>query len=131
MQASNSGRRNYRRHFDFKAFFSAVDAEREARKMTWKAVADESEVSPSSLTRLSQGKTMDVDGLASVAAWAGVDLDDFFVAEKQDPRSSDSMNKVTALVRADQSLSERDANYLESLIRASYQHMRDRQTNGD
>jgi transcriptional regulator with XRE-family HTH domain len=43
-------------HFDVEAFFAALDAHRQAKKLTWKQVAPETGVSASTLTRIAQGK---------------------------------------------------------------------------
>ena len=43
--------------FEADAFYAALDGERQARRKTWKKVADESGVSASTLTRIGQGET--------------------------------------------------------------------------
>ena len=57
-----------RARFDGDAFYAALDGERLARQCTWKRVAEESGISASTLTRDSQGKRPDVDGLAALSA---------------------------------------------------------------
>ena len=64
-----------RARFDGDAFYAASDGERQARQCTWKRVAEESAVSASTLTRISQGKRPDVDSLAALSAWSGLDVD--------------------------------------------------------
>ena len=63
--------------FDSGAFFAALDAERQARQCTWKQVAEECGISASTLSRMSQGRHPDVNGLAALAAWSGLDMDRF------------------------------------------------------
>lgn len=63
--------------FDLNAFFAALDAERQARRFTWKKVAEEAEMSASTLTRISQGKRPDVDTLAALCTWSGLSADNF------------------------------------------------------
>ena len=63
--------------FDAGAFYEALDGARMARTMTWKQVAGETGVSASTLTRMAQGKRPDVDGLAALVAWSGLDADDY------------------------------------------------------
>jgi transcriptional regulator with XRE-family HTH domain len=55
--------------FDNEGFFAALDAHRLAKRLTWKQVAEQSEVSASTLTRMAQGKRPDVDGLAALLKW--------------------------------------------------------------
>ena len=60
--------------FDGNAFYAALDGERQARQCTWRRVAQESGVSASTLTRIAQGKHPDVDSLAALSAWSGLDV---------------------------------------------------------
>ena len=45
-----------------------MDSERRSRRFTWKDVAAESDVSASTLTRLSQGRQPDVNSLAALTS---------------------------------------------------------------
>ena len=63
--------------FDGGAFFAALDADRKARHCTRKQVADECGISASTLSRMSQGKHPDVNGLAAMAVWSKQDVDRF------------------------------------------------------
>ena len=66
-----------KRTFDTAGFFAALDAQRRTKSMTWRDVAAKAGVSASTLTRISQGKRPDVDGLASLLAWSGLTAEDF------------------------------------------------------
>ena len=79
-----------RARFDGDAFFAALDGERQARRCTWKRVAQESGISASTLTRISQGKRPDVDSLAALSAWSGLEVDRFIKGgpSKAEPRAS-------------------------------------------
>ena len=63
--------------FDADAFYAALDAERRSRRYTWKQVAEEAQVSASTLTRMAQGRRPDVDSLAALVTWAGLSADNF------------------------------------------------------
>lgn len=63
--------------FDGGAFFAALDAERKARHCTRKQVAEECGISASTLSRMSQGRHPDVNGLAAMAVWSELDVDRF------------------------------------------------------
>src|SRR6516225_8882109 len=71
--------------FDADAFHAALDGARRAKAMNWKEVAAASGVSASTLTRMAQGKRPDVDGLAALVAWSGLNADDF-VRSDDEPR---------------------------------------------
>ena len=60
---------------DGDAFSAALDGENQGRPSTWGRSADESGVSASTLTRITQGKRPAVDSLAALSAWSGLDAD--------------------------------------------------------
>ena len=60
-------------NFDAEGFFSALDATRQERSLTWKQVSNQAKVSASTLTRMGQGRRPDVDSLAALANWSALD----------------------------------------------------------
>ena len=110
-------------HFDGDAFFAALDSHRQARRLTWKKVAEQSKVSASTLTRLAQGRRPDVDSLASLCAWAGISADDFFRG-KRSQKHTEPLTQITAYLRADPQLTKEGAVALETLIKTAYERLR-------
>lgn len=109
--------------FDASAFYEALDAERQGRQVRWKQVAAESGVSPSTLTRMAQGKRPDVDSLAALAAWSGLRTDDFVRSEEVRPEP-EPLAKITTYLRGDRHLSPEAATALDQLIKATYDRLR-------
>lgn len=110
--------------FDIEGFYAALDSQRQARKRTWKQVAKEAGVAASTLTRMGQGKRPDVDGLAALASWSGIDVRDFFRPSTKDAPEAEPLAKITALLRADRNLSGESAIALETMLKSAYEHMR-------
>lgn len=111
--------------FDAKAFYSALDSERIARDKTWKQVAAAANVSASTLTRMGQGKRPDVDSLAKLANWSGLDVDQFIQGKRnREKPSSETINEISALLRADRNLNNAGAETLEAIIRSAYAHLK-------
>jgi transcriptional regulator with XRE-family HTH domain len=108
--------------FDGEAFFSALDAARSARGLTWKKVAEQAEVPASTLTRMSQGRKPDVDSLSALCVWSGIKADNFFTSGKR--QKAETLAEVTALFRADPTLSKEGAIALEAIIKAAYEQIR-------
>lgn len=107
------------------AFFSALDAQRQARRLTWKKVAEQSGVSASTLTRISQGRRPDVDSMAALCDWSGLAADDFVRREHQgEKRSPEPLTQITTYLRADPNLSEEGAAALETLLKTAYERLR-------
>ena len=108
--------------FDGGAFFAALDAERQARQCTWKQVAEECGISASTLTRMSQGKRPDLDGLAALVTWSGLDVDHFFrsVAAKEEP---EPLAVISSCLHSDPRLNEEAAVALDQMVKAAYRSM--------
>jgi transcriptional regulator with XRE-family HTH domain len=109
--------------FDASAFYEALDAERQARKLNWKQIAAESGVSASTLTRMAQGKRPDVDSLAALAAWSGLRTDEFVRSGEARPEP-EPLAKITTYLRSDKNLSPEAARALDELIKATYNRLR-------
>ena len=109
--------------FDGGAFFAALDAERQARQCTWKQVAKESGISASTLSRMSQGRHPDVNGLATLAAWSGLDMDRFVrsAAAKEEP---EPLAVISSCLHSDSRLNEEAAVALDQMVKAAYRSMR-------
>lgn len=109
--------------FDNEAFFAALDAERQSRRLTWKKVAEQAKVPASTLTRMSQGRRPDVDSLAALCTWAGLSAEKFSRGASKAAAPS-PLTQVTTLLRADPNLSPEGVAALEAIIKAAYQQFR-------
>jgi transcriptional regulator with XRE-family HTH domain len=113
--------------FDAEAFQSALDAVRSAKGLNWKDVAAQSGVSASTLTRMAQGKRPDVDGLAALVAWSGLDADDYVrtLGDNEKPEA-EPLAKIATYLRSDKNLSPESAKAIEQMVRAAYDSMREK-----
>ena len=108
--------------FDMDGFYAALDGQRVAKGLTWKAVSEQSGVSPSTLTRISQGRHPDVDGLALLLAWSGLDAAQFFPGGN----SPEPLALMMAHLRADRNLTPEDAEALAAIVKTAYEQFRGR-----
>ncbi len=110
------------------ALYSALDAARRERQLSWRALAAEIGVSPSLLSRLGNGLKPDTDGFATIIAWLRLPAEDFFDYEGQrdanDNREPDLMAQLAPLLRARKDLSETDVKYLQQVIGATIERAR-------
>jgi transcriptional regulator with XRE-family HTH domain len=111
-------------YFDTEAFYAAIDAQRQARKLTWKQVAAQSGVSASTLTRMAQGRRPDVDGLAALVAWSGLDTNTFINDQEKDRGEPETLTMISTYLRSDPHLSPESARALDEVIKATYQQLR-------
>jgi transcriptional regulator with XRE-family HTH domain len=105
--------------FDFEGFYRALDATRESRNLNWKQVGAEAAVGASTLARMSQNRRPDANGLASLAAWSGLNPGDFvlYAARASAP---EALAQISQALRNDPNLMRQDAEALEDIVRAAY-----------
>ena len=109
--------------FDVEAFHAALDGVRRAKEMNWKEVASATGVSASTLTRMAQGKRPDVDGLAALAAWSGLDADQFVRSEGDRPEP-EPLAMISTYLRMDRNLTPEAAQAIDELVKATYERLR-------
>ena len=110
--------------FDAEAFYEALDATREARRLTWKEVAGLAGISASTLTRMAQGRRPDVDSLSALASWSGLVVDDFVRSDVRRPQV-EPLAAISTLLKGDRNLSVESAEALDKILRAAYKQLRD------
>jgi transcriptional regulator with XRE-family HTH domain len=116
-----------RGHVDVERLHAALDAEREARSLSWRQLAKEIEVSPSLLSRLGNGLRPDVDAFATLVQWLGVPAEQFMVDERPEEADGPEPELVTQigpLLRARKDLTSDDVIYLEEIIKATVRRVR-------
>jgi hypothetical protein len=70
---------------------------------------------------MGQGSRADIDTIAALASWGGLDVEDFF--PHPDPQSKDRLAVVAAYLKRDPALSDEDAVALEQVLRAAYSQL--------
>jgi transcriptional regulator with XRE-family HTH domain len=109
--------------------YSALDAARQERRLSWRALAGEIGVSPSLLSRLGNGLRPDTDGFATIVQWLKLPAEDFFDQGAVDTASTregepDLMAQIVPLLRARKELDETDIKYLQQVIGATIERAR-------
>lgn len=106
------------------AFYAALDAQRQAKKITWKKVAEQAKVSASTLTRIAQGKRPDVDTMAALCLWSGLNPNDFIGREVGTAVKTEPLAEIMAHLRADPNLSPEGTKAIETMIKTAYEQFR-------
>lgn len=108
--------------------YAALDEQRRARDMSWRALARELEVSPSTMTRLSNGLRPDADTFAAMVAWLNMPADSYITRddEPQTSQEPDVLVQVQALLRSRKDLDEDQREMLAEVLRAAYRHAQPR-----
>ncbi|PXY31881.1 helix-turn-helix domain-containing protein [Prauserella muralis] len=118
---------------DARRLYDALDAQRRARGMSWRQLADESGVSPSLLSRMGNGHRPDLDGFIALVQWLGAPAEDFMVWPSEGPREREGPaleTQLAMLLRAREELSEADKQYLLDILGATMRRIKaDRREN--
>ena len=111
-----------RPHLDVQALRDALDQQRRTRQMSWRQVASEAGISPSTLSRMTQGKRPDVDSFAALVDWLGVPADTFLRGASGTGDTIASGRETLAVLsthlRADKNLSAQTVDALQDLLGA-------------
>ena len=110
-----------RTRFDFPSFYAALSATVKARNTTWKAVSEQTGVSQTTLSRMSNGRQPDAASLTALSAWSGLDPVDFMSTLR---REREPIAMVSKLLREDPNLDRAGADALETIITAAYDRFR-------
>jgi transcriptional regulator with XRE-family HTH domain len=118
---------NEERVVDVEGLHEALDVKRRAEGLSWREVATAVGVSASTLTRMAQGASPDIEGFGKMVRWLGVSADDFIARAKG--RGSKKQEELLVVVsrhlRASRELDPKSAKALEGIIEAAYKHMKE------
>lgn len=109
--------------FHAEVFYDALATTVKTRQQTWKQVSKETGVSPSTLTRMAQGRRPDAGSLAALSAWAGLNPADFVNLHKK-PKTAEPLVAISTLLRADSNLKPQAAKALQAIIETAYETLR-------
>lgn len=109
-----------RAQINVSGLYAALDAVREHRQLSWRQLAREIEVSPSTFSRLANRQKPDVDAFLAMVRWLKVPAERFMTDDDEAPRGEpELMAELAPLLRARQDLNSEDKKYLEELIGAA------------
>ena len=109
--------------FEIERFHSALDEYRKSQDISWRQLARDAGVSPSTLTRIGQGRRPDVDSLVRLCEHTSLDPRNFTTADARQ-RVSTNLPEIMSLLRSDPHLTGDDAEMLSSIVRAAYDRMK-------
>lgn len=103
---------------DVASLYAALDAARTSKQLSWRQLAGELDISPSTLSRLANGHTPDTAAFTSMVTWLNIDAGTFIKAAG-DPKPLEEPDLVAVLaplLRARSDLNLADIEHLEQLI---------------
>jgi transcriptional regulator with XRE-family HTH domain len=115
--------------FDQLRFYEAVERKRRALDVSWRQLAGQLSLSPSTFSRLSQGRRPDVDTFVKLLAWLDRPASDFVDGQDTDRTTvaaapPDTVGSIAVSLRDDPALSPETAGALEDIVRVAYHRLR-------
>lgn len=104
---------------DVAALYVTLDSERRQRGLSWRQVAHEAGVGPSTLSRMAQGNRPDVDSFVALVQWLGVAAEQFMRGGAGGHQATTPAQAVASLLRADKDLDPDSAAAIDDILQAA------------
>ncbi len=106
---------------DVDALYVTLDSERRKRGLSWRQMAKEAGVGPSTLSRMAQGNRPDVDSFAALVHWLRLPAEEFMRHSEPDPerQATAPAQAVASLLRADKNLDPDSAAAIDDILQAA------------
>ncbi len=103
---------------DVGRLYSALDSKRKSSGISWRQLAKEAGVSPSTITRMKDNKRPDVDGFAALVQWLGMPADAFLPSSPKKVQA-DPAAEIMTYLRAKRELEPASVDAIQDLIQAA------------
>jgi transcriptional regulator with XRE-family HTH domain len=108
---------------DIEALYAAVRRKRQTASTSWRDIASDLSMSPSTFTRLAQGRRPDVDTFVTLVAWLGVPAEAFMRPHPANDRQSDPVALVSSYLRSSPGIRAEDADTITDIVEAVYHRL--------
>jgi transcriptional regulator with XRE-family HTH domain len=108
-----------RTRIDVPKLYASLDAARRARDLSWRQLAAEVGISPSTMTRLANDYRPDVDAFVALVRWLGLPAEEFMAGDEEPRQEPELLVQLAPLLRSRSDLREEDVLYLEEVIGAA------------
>jgi len=106
---------------DVDAMIAALDSERRAKNLSWRQIAKSAGVSPSTLTRMQQGKSPDVNTFTALSRWLNIPAEKFYMDKLRPIQGTqDPMAVVSTLLRGHKKMNPKALAALQELVNAAF-----------
>jgi transcriptional regulator with XRE-family HTH domain len=108
---------------DVAALYVTLDSERRQRQLSWRQLAQQARVGPSTLSRMAQGHRPDVDSFVALVQWLGVPAEQFMRGSEEggagERKATVAAQAVASLLRADRNLDPDSAAAIDDIFQAA------------
>lgn len=107
-------------NIDIQAFYAALNQKRQNEEFSWRGLAQQLGITPSTFTRMAQGRRPDSDTFAVLLAWLGLPIEGFLKGPDVASADPDPVAMISSYLRSARNVRPEDAKALEDIIRAAY-----------
>lgn len=116
---------------DVPIFYAVINQTRQSQGLSWRGLAQRLGITPSTFTRMAQGRRPDSDTFAVLVAWLGMPAEDFLKRRDVASEDPDPMGMISLYLRSARNVRPEDAKALEEIIGAAYRALvKNRKANG-
>jgi transcriptional regulator with XRE-family HTH domain len=109
---------------DVEALYGALNDKRNKEEISWRMLAKDLDLSPSTFTRMAQGQRPDIDTFTTLLQWLGMPAEKYTRVEGESPRASNTEDEplveITTLLRSSKSIKRDQAEALNNIIAAAF-----------
>lgn len=106
---------------DVAGLVAALEAQREKRDISWRELARQARVSPSTLSRMRRGRRPDVDTFSSLIRWLGMPAEEFMPGQAEPvPPSNQVWSDSRIILPSGVDLTPKGAEALRELVEAAF-----------
>jgi transcriptional regulator with XRE-family HTH domain len=107
--------------FNEDQFFKDVDRTRTDAQISWRELGRRLDISPSTFSRLAQGRRPDVETFLRLLDWMGRSADAYLTgSDRSKAPSADALSEAIEALRGDASLGAEGAAAIEDILRVAY-----------
>lgn len=112
---------------DVDSLYAALERKRHSKNLSWRDLAAQLDISPSTFSRMAQGGRPDVDAYATLLRWLGMPSEAFVQSSTSRRERPDPVAMISSYLRSAPQIRAEDADALEDIIAAAYRRIvRDR-----
>jgi transcriptional regulator with XRE-family HTH domain len=103
------------------ALHAALDAKRRRAALSWRQLASQLDVSPSTFSRMARGRRPDVDTFGTLLHWLEVSAERFMRPTLESEGNDYPISMISTHLRAGRNLRPEDADALHDVSQAAYE----------
>lgn len=105
---------------DVEALYTALDRKRQITASSWREIAHQLAISPSTFTRMAQGRRPDVDTFATLLRWLGMPAEAFTHSPTQVREEAEPLAMISSYLRSARNIRPEDAKALDEILQIAY-----------